>query len=336
MRALGLLLAAVALAGCGKSSGKVLEKIQDDVVAEDRPRMDVFIPRVTESCAAGNPCTSADQSRCFTLTDASGNVLSFDPASVDFLPPGNSQLQGAPLSGCFKLVVDPPMRTRIAQAFNHLDERINALSGRRIDLDIRLHDLDTVSAGFKRWEGGTGIFLQPAAIETSGLSLVGPDMDFAFAITGDADLSAGYAPKIAVCGGSNWEAQGGFGGSAYTWLSASCVDESDLLFHFMTQSYFDARDVMSLTAYTERNYPACGRAAADPSTWFPGTGDCSTDPDSPTCGDPSCSFYDDDYLAHVLAEHWPTKFIGNHCRNGVMDYGETAVDTGGICARLGR
>jgi hypothetical protein len=29
-------------------------------------------------------------------------------------------------------------------------------------------------------------------------------------------------------------------------------------------------------------------------------------------------------------------FVGNHCRNGVMDYTEEAVDSGGICDLLGR
>lgn len=333
MRELGLLCLAFTLSACGKTSGKVLETVTHDIDAEDRPRVDVFIPHATESCAIGDACT-ADTSRCFTLSDSNGVVQAFNPGGIDFVPPGDPRITAAPQSGCFRLVVSPTLRTTIAQAFNQLREDVLTLSERRIDLDIRLHDLDTVAAGFKRWENGTGIFLQPTAIEAAGLPLVGADMDFAFAMTGDPEPGT-YTPTIQPCGGTNWEMQGGFGGSAYTWLSSSCATESQIRYALLAQAFFGMRDVAGLGESFRRNYPACGRATAEPSTWFPSPSDCGTDPDAPTCGETGCTD-DPAFIGHLLTAHWPPHFIGNHCANGVMDFGETDIDVGGVCDRLPR
>jgi hypothetical protein len=35
-------------------------------------------------------------------------------------------------------------------------------------------------------------------------------------------------------------------------------------------------------------------------------------------------------MQHVLSTHWPGHwFVANHCRDGVKDDGESAVDSGG-------
>jgi hypothetical protein len=60
------------------------------------------------------------------------------------------------------------------------------------------------------------------------------------------------------------------------------------------------------------------------------------DPDASSCGHANCD--ESAFAAHVLTSHWPNPpgLIGNHCRNGRLDYDETASDTGGVCDALGR
>ena len=84
-------------------------------------------------------------------------------------------------------------------------------------------------------------------------------------------------------------------------------------------------------------YPACGRGAADPTSWFPFPDDCTTDPDATTCGASTCADRDAFY-SHLLSAHWARgrPFNGNYCADGRMDFDETGVDTGGRCDLIGR
>jgi len=77
-------------------------------------------------------------------------------------------------------------------------------------------------------------------------------------------------------------------------------------------------------------------------TWFPSVDYCEWDPDWIDCNNQqsagAClnagevnrlpSWYE-----HVLSEHYPRSisFIGNACRDGKQDWGETGIDSGGVC-----
>src|SRR5262249_43012855 len=156
----------------------------------------------------------------------------------------------------------------------------------------------------------------------------------------EIDQGMGTLPKIEPCGGTNWQAQGGFGGAAYTWLSRSCVTDAQLRWHLLYQAYFALRDVVGFDDLYADAYPPCGQGDADRQRWFPRPGDCALDPDAPSCGQTNCD--ETAFAAHVLTTHWPTErptepgIIGNHCRNGRTDFDETAPDVGGVCDRLGR
>jgi hypothetical protein len=324
-------LGALAL-GCGTNGGPVLELIEPRVPPEAHPRMDVLLVRSVESCAIGEPCSSADPDECFHLSDAEGPVLLFEPPGLQFVPPDDERVQTAELSGCFRLDMDDETAAAWRATFDALRTRIFQLSEGRIDIELQTHDLGPIDAGFKRWEGRTGLFLEPTAL-SDALPLVSRETDYSFAVTG-LDPMGGYLPRIELCGGSNWEEQGGFAGTAYTWLSANCDDPTGILGHFFIQTGFALRDVNDFPDPYDGDYPACGNASRDPSEWFPSADECSRDPDSPTCGQ-RCQF-DDAFASHVLRAHFPASFIGNHCRNGVMDWDETDVDAGGVCDRVGR
>ncbi len=337
MRALArttALACALLSVGCGTSSGPVLERVEPRVPPEANLRADVLLVRRVDSCAIGTPCDSRDPDDCFYLSDASGPVLEFEPSGLDFVPPDDARVATAELSGCFGLDLDDDTAATLRDSFEQLRTRVFQLSEGRVDIEFHVADLAPVAAGFKRWEGGTGLFLEPFALEEQGLALLGSDTDYTFAVSGVTDLSGGLLPKIEPCGGTNWEEQGGLGGAAYTWLSADCVSASNLLWHLHIQTRFGLRDVNAFSDAFAGQYPACGRAGVEPSSWFPRPEDCATDPDSPTCGE-RCSF-GDEFQSHVLKAHFPASFIGNHCANGRRDWDESDVDSGGVCDRLGR
>ncbi len=89
-------------------------------------------------------------------------------------------------------------------------------------------------------------------------------------------------------------------------------------------------------------WPACGQGLTDPQAWFPSIDLCEWDPDWIDCNnvasagrcihagtvDGQISWYE-----HVMRAHYPrnVKYIGNTCRDGVMNYGETGIDRGGPC-----
>lgn len=325
---------ACAVCGCGTSGGPVLERIEPRVPPEASLRADVLLVRHVDSCAVGVPCESRDPDDCFYLSDETGPALLFQPNGLDFVPPDDERVETAELSGCFGLDLDAEAMASLRATFGELRTRIFQLSEGRIDIEFRTQEIGPISAGFKRWEGGTGLFLEPFALESDALALLGSETDYTFAVSGVTNLAGGYLPKIEPCGGTNWEAQGGLGGAAYTWFSASCVEPANVLWHLHAQTRFGLRDVNDFADAYAGQYPACGRAEADPASWFPGVDDCATDPDSPTCGE-RCGF-GDEYESHVLRAHFPASFVGNHCANGSMDWDEIGVDSGGVCDRLGR
>ena len=321
--------------GCGSTSGPVLESIEPAQPPEFTHRLDVFLVTSVKSCALGRACASSDPNNCFYV-GTSSNRTYFEPSSVEFVAPDDPRIDRAPRSACFELDLDQSASDAAKRSFEELRTSVYQLSGGAIDLELRLHAVAPAQGDFKVFEGGTGIFLQPGTLEADGLPLMSPDSDFTFGVTGESNGSTGALPKINPCAGTNWQAQGGLGGAAYTWTSHSCLSLSDLRWHFLYQAYFAMRDVVGLENPYPNGYPGCGQGAADPKRWFPRPSECAVDPDAPSCGTANCE--GEGFAAHVLTSHWPGPpgLIGNHCRNGRADYDETGADSGGVCDELGR
>ena len=328
-------MACLAACACGNTSGPVLERVDPRVPPDFTHRVDVFLVSSVRACAIGRACASRSSDSCFYVRSAN-NTTYFEPTGLEFVAEGDARIDAAAQSACFQLELDEGARESASASVRDLRNSVFQLSEGRIDLDLRIHVVALQSGTFKRWEGGTGIFFQPGSLEELGLSEMSAASDFAFAITGEADQALGVVPKIDPCGGTNWQAQGGLGGAAYTWLSSSCVSTAALRWHFLYQSYFALRDVMNRDDEYDGAYPACGQGAPDPKRWFPRPSDCSLDPDAPNCGRANCD--ETSFAAHVLTAHWPSApgLVGNHCRNGQADYDETGPDVGGVCSRIGR
>jgi hypothetical protein len=324
---------------CGSSTATILERVDGATPPSSNIRMDVFLLRAVSSCAVGPPCASSNPDACFFLTDAAGGRISFDLDAVRFVPPGDpATTSGTAQVRCFRLTIDDAAAASVRDVTATLRTRVFQATGGDINVDLRLHEVPALEAGFSAL--AVGLFLQPPALEAVGLPLVNRETDIVYAITGFRDPDAGLTPKMEVCGGTNSLRQAVLGGSAYTWLalSESCSEVGTFLSTFVLQLYYGLRDVMAADdLYRSGGYPACGQASANPTDWFPSNDDCTTDPDAPSCGAASCPDREA-FHQHILTTHWRRgqPFNGNHCSNGTMDRDETGIDTGGVCDEISR
>lgn len=320
---------------CGTTSGPVLERRIDRVPPESTNRVDVFVVSHVTGCAIGRPCATNDAETCFFVQQPTGTVY-FEPRGLELVAGDDPRVASAAQSACFQLDLDEDGQAAVTSSFNELRSRVFRLSEGQLDLDLRLHVVAPETGVFKLWERGSGLFLQPSSLDRVGLPLMSPDSDFVFAVTGERDLTQEIQPKVDPCAGTNWQAQGALGGTAYTWLSPSCVNDDSLMWHFLYQAYFAVRDVQHLEGPFANGYPTCGQSSDPPASYFPRPSDCLSDPDAPACGRAQCD--EDAFAAHVLSAHFPRQpgLVGNHCRNGEQDFDETAPDVGGVCDQLGR
>ena len=208
----------------------------------------MFLVRAVSSCAVGPACTSPDSDQCFYVADRSGARVSFDPAALRFVPPGDP----ATMAGagehvqCFRMVLDDDGVAAVGEAMSGLRTRVFQDSGGDINLDVRLHEVAAIDAGFSAF--GSGLFLEPDALAAAALPLVTRETDFVYAVTGSGDPESGLSPRIDSCSGTNWLSRGAIGGSAYSWMavSAACDQDASLMFTCLVQLYFGLRDVMQV------------------------------------------------------------------------------------------
>jgi hypothetical protein len=340
-RALAPALMLLAAASCGGTRATLLEGIDAGSPPSANLRVDAFLIRAVATCAVGSPCGAADPAQCFSLNDATSTRASFAIAGLRFVPPSDPQAQpgaaGNDQVACFHVSMDDATWNAASQRLDGLRAQVFQASGGDINLDLRVHDVPAIDAGFVVFH--TGLFLQPSTLAAIGLPLINRETDFTFAITGASDAATGLAPELVACEGSNWPSQGVLGASTYSWLAMApaCARADVFLRTWLNQVSLSRRDITLAPELYGGSYPACGRGDPDPTRWFPAVDDCTTDPDVVTCGQAACpdvaAFY-----AHILAAHWPRgrAFDGNYCDDGRIDFDETAVDRGGVCDLIGR
>src|SRR4029079_18385778 len=198
-------------AGCGGTSGKVLERVDPTMPPGTNLRMDVLMVRSLSTCAIGNPCRLADTSPCYTVAGAARQGMSFDPASVELVAPADARVSTAAQSQSFRLALDDTEVAAANALISGLRTQIFQATGGDINLDVRTHDLAPVEAAFVNFSSGA--FLEPPALEAAGLADVNRDTDFVFAITGYRDPDSGILFQKSPCAGTNWLDRGPFGGS---------------------------------------------------------------------------------------------------------------------------
>jgi hypothetical protein len=158
-----------------------------------------------------------------------------------------------------------------------------------------------------------------------------------FLISSDVrDDSTGLHTPYGSCGLA-YGGSVGFYGAGYPWIprvgstgAGECLTSDGYLFWVLSQLTDGVRTMSGHPDLYSGTYPACGAGDPDPTRWFPSPFDCFVDPDWTDCGGTTCS---PGFSQHLITAHLPHDIhvITNHCRDGVQDYGETGVDTGGNC-----
>ena len=348
--AFGALLSLGAVA-CGETSGSVLEPIPESTPVpgggSGTPpktilQVDVFHVREMDTCAIGVPCNrnndpdSRGDTECFELENGNGERIGFRE-DVIFVAPGDERIQTAEQAQCFRLPIDSDLSDAVKENFETFMGNVFELSNGEILLELEHHDVPPMTSGFVKYENEWGIFLEASALRASA-SAISRDTDFVFAVTGARDPQGGFVPIVEHCAGTiRGIAQGGFAGTAYTWLTPECDGADSLLRHWMFQVAVALRDVNDFNDLYDHDYPPCGEFGRnEPAEWWPSPDECSVDPDSSaTCGENRCE--DDDFAGHILTAHWPRgrDFVGNHCANDDRDFDETDVNVGETCSLLG-
>ncbi len=151
-------------------------------------------------------------------------------------------------------------------------------------------------------------------------------------------------------------AGGGYSSSSMSVMRISMLSASNVIIHeFLhqldyaleyTSRIYDIYSINRLTCSQAKSF--CGNADPDTYKWFPSTDWLGCDPDYPACtcqvGEAPDEYYAancpsdhniclDDFYKHMLQKHIRpgTNIILSHCKDGVNDYGETGVDSGGRC-----
>ena len=147
-KAAALVLIAAGGLACGQSTAKILERLEGGTPPSSNIRMDVFLLRAVSSCAVGPPCASSNPDECFFITDAAGARISFDPDAVQFVPPGDPATMGTAQVRCFRLTIDDAAAASVRELTATLRTQVFQASGGDINLDLRLHEVPSLDAGF--------------------------------------------------------------------------------------------------------------------------------------------------------------------------------------------
>jgi hypothetical protein len=298
-------------------------------------RTDVFLIEQLGVCIAGNPCPAAAPAKgCLPILDGGGKV------SVSYAI--DSQLSITPYeptsnATCLQLTLSSAEEATLRQEVQQFASNVETWSHGALALDIRFHVLPTVSSSLSVYIHS--LWPSPWDLEPVLRPALTPSTSFVMVSGGLRDPS-GLHPGLDYCGLS-FGADHGLAGAGYSWVphtgditSFECGKHGVFEIEWFHQLYFAVHSLSGFHDLYPKTFPACGQGDPDPLRWFPDPDpNITKDPDSPFCGQDGSTVANDPAIEHVLETHWPAmrSFVANHCRDGVKDYGETGLDSGGNC-----
>jgi hypothetical protein len=298
-------------------------------------RADFFVIEQLSVCLSGNPCQSdGGMPTCINVYDGASNVTSSFNNDSAF----HAQAPGTPATGplmtCLDLTLSSPLN--VESEIATFAANVGTWSGGALGLDLRVHVLSSVATSMSVWSNG--LWLAPWDIQAAALPSLGKDTSFVLTSNGLRDPGGQHLAPPA-CGGS-FGVDYGVAGSGYSNIPGTgdanpfeCALHGTFEIEWMHQVHFALDNLSRFSDLYGTMFPACGQGNPNPALWFPDPDpNITLDPDSPFCGQTG-SVANDPAVEHVLSTHWaPGRFfVANHCRDGVQDYGETGVDTGGNC-----
>jgi PA14 domain len=304
-----------------------------------RPVVEVFLIPQQDVCIAGDPWTSGPQ---VVVHNADGSTerawqVDDDRDLPRALVPSDPTLSQFSQVECFSFGFSRTELRRIRGQVAGFAELTRSWSFGAIDPVVRIHD---VSGEIRLHRIGTGFWISPGFLEDRAAPFMSRSSDFAISISSSHDLNTGRYYDIFACGGA-LGADHGMWGTGYAWVP--CYDSLVILHEWEHMLTFAVDHLVGLTPiYPDRvrwpqtGFPPCGQGEPDIFRWFPDSEDWGVEPDSPWCGFTAdqAGIAEMHLFAHFdpTLAHYPLgRLTGNHCTDGMLDYGETEVDQGGNC-----
>jgi hypothetical protein len=320
------------LAGCGRFGFD--ERMVDALPPIDaRPpevyRVDVLLYPRMDVCMVGNNCTVQP---CFTIeNDATAVVQSIaSNTNLRGVVPNDPAIAGAQQSRCMALTLDAGELAEQRQNFTMLATNVNTWTRGELELDLQFHEI-TGSSTLTRYMDMVWVDngdLPPGIVTTA--------TDFLFAVQDVRDDMTALHYNFKFCS-LRYGAGQGPSGTSYSWFPRAgafaafeCAAYDAYRGHFLLQLFDAYLQMLGPTYAVTSSFPACG-TSVDPTSYFPDPSQCQLDPDFSMCGATTCD--EAAYHQHILEKHWVRGKVPalNHCRNGIMDVGETDIDIGGNC-----
>lgn len=325
-----------------------------------KAKFQVFILNPVRVCLAGNDFSSGNVCYGEKCSDCSCLWEDFDPpAPMTGIPPeriNDPEYAGYAYHTCLNITLSEQEVAEIKEDMQLVSEKVYKWSEGALELEMSFTELAFDHTGFTAPDFVFG----PFEVDDELLNpYVGVDTDFVYVVTGVYDRE--QQKNLAYwCGGSYGEMS--IHGASYSYIQFNDICNSVLIggeqvyeplihewYHNLDWALLRINKVWDIyegmapdwATWERKNWPACG-SGGDPKQWFPSIDYCEWDPDWIDCTnttsagmcphagevDGQMSWYE-----HVIREHYPgaIQYIGNFCRDGRQDFGETGVDSGGAC-----
>lgn len=330
-------------------------------VTVSKPLMQVFILNPLRTCIAaddfmsGNVCMGEDCGDCNCTReqfDPPSPLTGISPAHIN-----DPQYAQYKYHECFEITLNQFEVKDIIEDMRLIQAKTLEWSGGALDLQLEFYELPVDFTGFT----APDFIIGPFEIDDEFLDdYVTTATDFVYVVNGYHDPARGR--QLAYeCGSSYGELSirgAGFSGIQfndicnYVWIDGQRVYEPLIheWLHNLDWALYEINHVPDQyqfvgpdwAAWQHGTWPACGQGNPDPLAWFPSADLCEWDPDWQDCNntasagvclhagevDGGISWYE-----HVLSVHYPRtlNYLGNYCRDGVQDFGESGVDSGWPC-----
>lgn len=303
-----------------------------DATAATTLRMDVVIYTELRVCMIGDTCNN----NCLSIEDdtRTPKVRFAKNGNLAVVPPGDPRIATANVSQCMTTQLDATERTNLRTSLELLKANLATWTGNTLLLDVQFHEVSASSVMILY--AFDAVWIGPGELPAAVKSSLSADTDFVIVTHDVRDDSLGWHLPFGYCALS-FDHPNGAAGAAYSWVPRTmssetfeCATYDAYRDHFTGMLYNAVTTLSPFDDLYDGTYPACGAGDPDSSRWFPDPGACFMDPDWTQCGAAGCEM---DFKQHMFERHWVRDLVtsANHCNNGVMDFGESGVDSGGNC-----
>lgn len=296
----------------------------------------VYMLNHVSTCFVGKPCSGDG---CVGLRDDGNRLVeAFTDASFQAVRPAELRRFPGAKTICLELSMTAPERQEIFAELERFRRNMVAWSEAAFDIKLHYFPIEKLELDLARWDAG--LWVAPWNMRAQAAAVLDFLPDFNLVVQPIRDAQRRLHHDLGGCGGTFGAEPGlGVAGAGWSWVPKTrssfffeCAERAVFAHEWLHQVHWA---LFHLSHWKDRfgDKLSCGmQQTGDPRGWFPDSHQCSRDPDFPRCGQRDCGG-NDVVNQHIVTSHWDRNrnLQTNHCRNGVRDFGETGVDTGGDC-----